>query len=309
MNDSVPTYLSASIQPGNPAENTVGPICIGLLFNVLLLGILCAQTYIYTTTHNDKDRLWIAFYVYFLLLANVLHTAFIAADVYVALITHYNQPEYLSVATWLFEPADSAITGIVAGAVQLFFSWRVRTLTRNTALGIIMALISMASTVAAFAVSYVMPEAVPTTRFKYIICVWLGAACIADVMITTSLVLYLKKHKTGIEGSDALVDRVIRMSIQTGMITSICAIINLSLYLALPTGQHFIFNLALAKLYTNMLLSSLNSRAIWSKNDGMIRQSKNLSSFCIVLPDASGVNSQMGTMDGGRSGYGASSDA
>ena len=81
------------------------------------------------------------------------------------------------------------------------------------------------------------------------------------------------------------------VTVQTGLITALCAIIDLVLFLVSvsprvhlppasrvdrplppllspqPTGLHLIFNLPLAKLYTNSLLSSLNSRALWSRRE------------------------------------------
>ncbi|KAF8964340.1 hypothetical protein BDZ97DRAFT_1757935 [Flammula alnicola] len=71
------------------------------------------------------------------------------------------------------------------------------------------------------------------------------------------------KHKTGFERSDMLVDRIIRLTIQTGLITSVVALINLVVYLSDTTGLHLLFNFVLCKLYSNSLMSTLNSRGIW----------------------------------------------
>lgn len=54
------------------------------------------------------------------------------------------------------------------------------------------------------------------------------------------------------------------MTVQTGMVTSILAIIDLAVYLRWTEGYHIAFNFMLAKLYTNSLLSSLNSRSGWA---------------------------------------------
>lgn len=72
------------------------------------------------------------------------------------------------------------------------------------------------------------------------------------------------------------------VTVQTGMITAICAVIDLIAFLASvslvlfrveallayspmlqPSGLHLVFNLPLSKLYANSLMSSLNSRAGW----------------------------------------------
>ncbi|KAJ7064888.1 hypothetical protein C8F01DRAFT_1367118 [Mycena amicta] len=108
------------------------------------------------------------------------------------------------------------------------------------------------------------PEFVEFIRFKSVVIVWLGASATADILITSILVVYLvrsKSHKTGLAGTDVLVDRIIRMTVQTGLATSLCATIDLILFLADPVALHLIFNIPLCKLYTNSLLSSLNSRS------------------------------------------------
>lgn len=79
---------------------------IGLIFNVLLLGVICAQvhfhalfrgflltavleqTYTYFTNRCRKDKLWIPIYVCVLLLANFVHTTLITVDIYMTLIVH-----------------------------------------------------------------------------------------------------------------------------------------------------------------------------------------------------------------------------
>ncbi|KAK0439668.1 hypothetical protein EV421DRAFT_1820043 [Armillaria borealis] len=64
---------------------------------------------------------------------------------------------------------------------------------------------------------------------------WLVATCVADILITVILVWHLygnlKNHKTGFRGSDESVDRIIQSTVQTGLITTLCALIDLLTYL------------------------------------------------------------------------------
>jgi len=64
-----------------------------------------------------------------------------------------------------------------------------------------------------------------------------------------------------------MVDRIIRVSVQTGLITSMVAIVDLVVFLADPTGTHLMLNFPLCKLYSNSLISSLNSRGGWKYGD------------------------------------------
>ncbi|KZT18375.1 hypothetical protein NEOLEDRAFT_171582 [Neolentinus lepideus HHB14362 ss-1] len=54
-----------------------------------------------------------------------------------------------------------------------------------------------------------------------------------------------------------------RVVIPTGLITSVVAALNLVLYLTTETSVPLVFNIPLAKLYTNCVLSTLNARQFW----------------------------------------------
>ncbi|KAK0202203.1 hypothetical protein DFS33DRAFT_1353075 [Desarmillaria ectypa] len=249
-----------------PAEIAHGPILIGLMFNTLLFGVVIAQVYIYMTTYQKRDRLWMRAFVVLLFVANLVNSVFIMAYVYIALIKHFDDVPYLSNATWLFA-TDPALTGIIAGAVQLFFAWRVKVLTSNWYLGslvTVLALVGIGASIATASATVATGTFTKFQEFQSIVIVWLVSACVGDFTITAILVWYLRKHKTGFQGSDELVDRIIRATVQTGLITSVMAIIDLIVYLVDPSGLHLLFNLTLAKLYTNTLMSSLNSRSGWS---------------------------------------------
>ncbi|THU98655.1 hypothetical protein K435DRAFT_752611 [Dendrothele bispora CBS 962.96] len=101
-------------------------------------------------------------------------------------------------------------------------------------------------------------------------------------MITVILVLFLwvssiyinhtqSKHKRGFKASNELIDRIFRSTVQTGLLTSVVACIDLFLYLAfvstclyISRTRHLIFNIMLCKLYSMTLMSSLNARQGWS---------------------------------------------
>ncbi|KAK0218084.1 hypothetical protein IW262DRAFT_1463526 [Armillaria fumosa] len=283
------------------ASASQGPMLVGHMFNILLMGVVLVQVYIYMITYEKRDKLWLKAFVLFLLLMNLLNTVTQFIYIYNALIVHFMDPEYLAQVTAVFA-ISGALTGIISGSVQLFFAWRVKILTSNiwlvavvcaTALAgtsewlfpsrrhllrVVLGAGSIGSTVEAMKIGTFL-------RFQDIkawVILWLVATCVADILITVILVWHLvcallsaaksafliihvqKNHKTGFRGSDELVDRIIRSTVQTGLITTLCALIDLLTYLLDPTGLHLVFNFPLPKLYTNTLLSSLNSRGGWA---------------------------------------------
>uniref|UniRef100_A0A0W0GBW8 DUF6534 domain-containing protein n=1 Tax=Moniliophthora roreri TaxID=221103 RepID=A0A0W0GBW8_MONRR len=160
-------------------------------------------------------------------------------------------------------------SGMISGIVQAFFGWRVKILTGSW---ILLVIIEFCSVVAFFMgiataiASGIVKTFADQRKFFIVVILWLVSTTLADIVITTTLVIYLKQHKTGFKQTDSQLDRIIRLTIQTGLLTAIWAMVDLLVYLLDPTGTHLIFNCVLPKLYTISLLSSLNSRG-WRLTD------------------------------------------
>ncbi|KAL0958552.1 hypothetical protein HGRIS_000692 [Hohenbuehelia grisea] len=176
---------------------------------------------------------------------------------------------------------DPALMGLTACTVQLFFAWRVKVLTGRIWLVLLIALFSIASCLGALAsatATHFVPLFQNFTKFESVVIIWLAGAAVADVLITMSLTWHLfsshmylddrRKHRTGFGATDQVIDRIISLTVQTGLLQALVAVINLILFLALTTNAaYFVFNWLLSKLYTNALLSSLNSRSRWGNQN------------------------------------------
>ncbi|KAF7316421.1 hypothetical protein MIND_00160900 [Mycena indigotica] len=278
--------MARLIESYGPAEIAHGPLFVGLFFNSILFGtpralmktsptgltfqfkgIMIIQTYLYFITYRS-DKAWTKIFVFCVFVLDTLNTAFDFAYLYECLIVHYGDVAKLTRANWLFA-TDPVMT----------------VLTRNRWLvGAVIAsvLVAFAGGVATSIEVHMHPRFLDFIKFESVVIIWLAASAIADIFITTILVIHLvsKSHKTGLAGTDMLVDQIIRsksivsppwwsipddphsqVTVQTGLATSLCATIDLILFLTDPVALHLIFNIPLCKLYTNSLLSSLNARA------------------------------------------------
>ncbi|KAF9263807.1 hypothetical protein L218DRAFT_999270 [Marasmius fiardii PR-910] len=292
--------------PNNPATIAHGYMFIGVVLNVCMMGVAIMQTYLYFITFRHRDPRWLKSLVGFVFFANLLNTGFVTADLYLALVSHYSpsilgyplklslttissstdDPPFLTVSTWIFI-TDPVLVGLVAGSIQLFFSWRVRILTGSIVLGLVTAGLSLAQIICAMLMAWKVaqnPGWGEFARFTDLIYAWMISTILVDIVITVILYNDLRRgHKTGMK-SDALVDRVIRsayflrnillgrsnirpfspVAIQTGALTSVWALLDLVTFLAMPLeATHLIFQLSMIKLYTHSLMSSLNSRGAW----------------------------------------------
>ncbi|THV00188.1 hypothetical protein K435DRAFT_751437 [Dendrothele bispora CBS 962.96] len=250
----------------SPAEAAVGPIFIGWMFNLFSLGILTVQGYMYMKTYQ-KDRLWIKIFVAVLMLINYLNTIFMSMYLYDTLVVHFGNTDNVLHVHWLLA-TDPIFNGIAAVYVQLFFVWRIKVLTGSFLTSGAILIPTIAGFVGAMASAATLRPGVnfaELINFKARVIVWLIGATVSDLMITFILVTYLRKHKRGFKASNELIDRIIRSTIQTGVLTSVIAGTDLVIYLIFPAqAWHFIFNVPLCKLYSVTLMSSLNSRQGWA---------------------------------------------
>ncbi|KAI0692564.1 hypothetical protein BC835DRAFT_47564 [Cytidiella melzeri] len=235
-----------------------------MVFNIMLYGTMAMQTYMYFSKYK-RDNIWLKTFIGVLFIGDTINTAFDIALVYNPVVHKAGDLHALLFADWL-SSTDPAVTGIIAFMVQTFFAWRVKVLTGNWFLFAAIEACSFSQLCGGIGVAvsvHFIPEFANFQKFTAAVIVWLAFSAMADVLIAVSLVLYLRNHKTGFSGSDDAIDRIIRLTVQTGLITAVCAIVDLIIFLINQNTIHLAFNLMLAKLYTNTLLSSLNARKGW----------------------------------------------
>jgi len=252
-----------------PVTNVVpivhGPMLIGTVFNVLLYGVSLVQTLFYIS-HYKRDKWFMKTLVLVIFIADTMNSVFDVEYIYDSLVIHYNDPAAIATANWVFA-TDPAMGSLIATMVQCFFAWRVKVLTGNyiiTVLLVIGAIISGLGGVATSIAIGIVPNWLQFQKFEAPVIVWLVTSAVVDTTITFMLTMHLRKHRTGFQQTDDVLDRIVRLTVQTGLITSIWAIVDLIVFLTIPTGIHLIFNFPLSKLYSNSLLSSLNARQNWN---------------------------------------------
>ncbi|KAL4259964.1 DUF6534 domain-containing protein [Pleurotus pulmonarius] len=249
------------------AKLLFGPMLIGVFFNTILYGVLVVQMLLYFQTYK-KDSAWIRCFILYLFVLETCNTAFDIAMMYEPLILNFGTPDAITYFPTMVA-ADPIITVAISTPIQIFVAWRISIISRSwlmPALICVLGIISLAGgiwtciTVATIRVFSRKPE------LHWPALTWLLASAIADALITSTLVYSLYKRKTGFKDTDSVIERVIRFTIQTGMITAVFAILDVVFFLVFPhTTLNFIWDLALGKLYSNVLMSTMNSRAGWDR--------------------------------------------
>ncbi|KZP05229.1 hypothetical protein FIBSPDRAFT_805963 [Athelia psychrophila] len=247
-----------------PAEIAMGPMLIGTIFNVWLFGIMCTQVHLYFHTYKT-DKRWFKCLVLFLFFADTMNAVFDLIYVYDSLIVHFGDAEYLASANWVFA-TDPAMTAIIATTVQMFFAWRVKVITNSkiaTAVVVFTSAMSFFGGLGTAIAVGMYPIFTEFVRFEVIVIIWLVGAAVTDVIVAVVLTVHLQRHRTGFSSTDDVVNKIIKLTVQTGAVTAIVAIFDIIFFLIDNTGTHLMFNIPLSKLYTNSLMSSLNARGGW----------------------------------------------
>ncbi|KAF8448699.1 hypothetical protein L210DRAFT_3388050, partial [Boletus edulis BED1] len=247
------------------------PILIGLLINCILYGV-SRISYSFWMNQNGSDNWWMKMFVFYLLVCETLNTTFDVGVIYEPFILNYVSLKECNVS--VLNSYDHSQV-MISLPVQLFIAWRVKVMSKSNVLPAIISFFAIAS----FAGGIALTVGVILIDFQYAlfskndgaVITWLTASAVADIIITASLVRSLLRKRTGFAVTDDIINRIIRLTVQTGLLTAVTATLDITLFLVtgvwslslLSSFRNFIPDLALSKLYSNTILSSLNARGGW----------------------------------------------
>ncbi|KAJ7081958.1 hypothetical protein C8R44DRAFT_894930 [Mycena epipterygia] len=261
-----------SAPPSGPpnVELLFGPMLIGVLLNTTLYGVLLVQMLMYYQRYR-RDRTWFRCLALYLLIAETVNVVFNIGLIYEPLIFRYGTAKALEISPLLLRP-EAAVTKNVSGRdiypVQLFVAWRVKMLTESYFFPFLIALSSLISLGGGLSVTIMVTlhsAYADFASFHPFVITWLSSTAACDVILSGALIYSLYTRKSGVSTTDRYVDRIISLTVQTGSITAITALLDLFVFLFSPgTTLQFIWDFPLSKLYTNALLSTLNARP-WKK--------------------------------------------
>ncbi|KAJ6594906.1 hypothetical protein B0H19DRAFT_1247539 [Mycena capillaripes] len=259
-----------------------GPLLIGVLLNTMLYGVMIVQAFLYHSRYKT-DRPWFRYLVLYLVLAETVNWVCDVGIIYEPLITRYATPEALLTSPLLLR-SDAVLTVLISTPIQLFIAWRVHIVTRSYVLPSIISLLALVSLGGGISVTTVVslhPDYASFANFRAEVIIWLVSSTACDIFLTSSLVYSLVRpsavkyicrnsaliavrskwtRKTNVISTDSYINKIIRLTVQTGLITAAAALLDMILYLTLDNTANFMFDFPLSKLYTNALISTLNAR-------------------------------------------------
>ncbi|KAB5592808.1 hypothetical protein CTheo_3728 [Ceratobasidium theobromae] len=204
--------------------------------------------------------------VAYLFMMDTLNSACDIGLVWRYTITLFGDLPGLTHSHWLLN-VEPLMTVMISSVAQVFFAWRIVMLTGRPWVGWMIAFVAFvefASGVGCTIGAFIVNEFSRFQELRVGVIFWMGSTVLTDVLITSILCWYLHSHRTGFSRTDDILSRLIRLTMQTGLVITIWSIIDLILYLTVNNNIHLLFQLPLCKLYTNSLMSTLNCRAGWT---------------------------------------------
>ncbi|KAK6977605.1 hypothetical protein R3P38DRAFT_518909 [Favolaschia claudopus] len=264
---------------GSGVELLFGPLLLGLILSTGAYGVMCVQMLLYYQSFK-RDARWIRYFILYLLFAETVNLLFEIGIVYEPLIVRYGQcqicvfpptfphdhpgSQRALIVSPLLIPGDAISIVAVSTPVQIFTAWRISVITNSIIFPLIITVLSVVSFGGGLFVSIfaaIRNEFREFQSFAPTVILWLVTSAVCDFLITIILTYSLTTRKTGFTAVDGQINRIIRLTVQTGAITAAAALADVILFLAFPGSTlNFIPDFPLSKLYTISLLSTLNAR-------------------------------------------------
>ncbi|KAF9483256.1 hypothetical protein BDN70DRAFT_990574 [Pholiota conissans] len=248
-----------------------GPPFVVLVTNWALFGVLSIQVYIYSQAFPN-DRPILKALVYGVTLIEMAQTFLLTQTGWAMLVQGFGNVEAINEVGTTFISVPF-IGGLVGLLVQLFYAWRIAIISHKKIIPVLIFFISLTSFAGAIITTVNGKQAGKFSEIRAghkllahnIVGVWGGASSFCDVVIAVCMCYYLRKKKGFASNTHALVSRLVKMTIETGVLTASVSIVSLILcysaglrnfsYLIVPQSMQ-------GKLYSTTMLAVLNSRMV-----------------------------------------------
>ncbi|KAK0194324.1 hypothetical protein F5146DRAFT_1035258 [Armillaria mellea] len=252
------------VPAGYPIVQQSGPIIVGCLLNWWLFGTLSVQLYLYYLAFPN-DKRFTKCLVYGIYIIESVQTMLIAHDVFATFGYGFGDMDALTRVN-LYSLTVPILGAVAACVGQGFYAYRIFVLSKSKIIPIFIICISLANSVASMFTGICGFQAGTETKLhtrKIYITVGIscGAAALCDILIAICMTYYLMRSTTNFRRTRILVTKIIRLTVETGSVTAVAALLNIVLFIALPYQTSFIApGLLVPKLYANSIYMVLNSR-------------------------------------------------
>ncbi|KAJ7277439.1 hypothetical protein C8J57DRAFT_185400 [Mycena rebaudengoi] len=259
----------------------LGVLELGVFFSLIMFGVVALQGYVYFR-HCRADQAGLKVLVGFVLIFELCHTIAAAHSIYYFTIVTAGLPELEKPANTYSLSITPIFETLITALVQGFFAYRIRLLSGRVSISVVCWILCVLRFVGGMGVAAEGILDVPIQpnyfhlqdQYGWVITSALTVGAVLDILITVSMCVYIRRLYTPytLPKGEELIHGLISWTIQTGLITSLTSV---AVVITFLTMKHNFIWLALytflAKLYSNSLLVSLNSRP---SNRAIIRKTE-----------------------------------
>ncbi|EGO01080.1 hypothetical protein SERLA73DRAFT_179133 [Serpula lacrymans var. lacrymans S7.3] len=296
LNYSSPLYYFSGNVPRN-ADILIG---FGYVLSFAFFGVLVVQTFIYQTRFPN-DRMVMRYFIWAVLLLEALSCVFtliafgkgLSLACLACAVNPTQWPLYMGFScilppgivgegppAWSFLVL-SILTGLISSMVHGFFCWRLWVINKSLIVPCVVMMISLlqciiviydaTGNITAQKEYSANPQAISLggDSAAWSDYLWLGSSFVCDIIITvqTTRLLFKLKSASGIKNTKSLLSKLIKLTFETGMVTSVATLVELIMAVTLPQYYHLLIFYSLSKLYANCMMATLNTRLVLHGDD------------------------------------------
>ncbi|KAI0671632.1 hypothetical protein C8Q78DRAFT_786875 [Trametes maxima] len=242
---------------------TIGVVLVGLAVTTCLFGVATGQAGWYYK-HYGHDRKLLQFLVATVWCLDACHLMLYGATMWVYLVDKKFVASGMTNLPWMSN-VQILCNAFVVIVVQSFYTFRIMSLSKSLILTAALALFvvadfGLASTL--FIESFMIESVNDDINLQAFDVALNAVTAATDLLLSGTLVTLLVRSRTGSRGSNRLINRLLFYTINTGLLTSVCAVLSLLTVLLLPAASiYVVFYYIGTHLYSISLLSMLNARA------------------------------------------------
>ncbi|KAJ7469777.1 hypothetical protein B0H11DRAFT_1194019 [Mycena galericulata] len=248
----------------------LGVMEIGVFISLVMFGVVALQGYIYFQNCRS-DRTGLKLLVGLVLFFELCHSVASCHAIYYFTVVLAGVPELEKPANSYSLSLNPVFETLITALVQSFFAYRLRVLSGRRHISLVcwgLAFLRFVGGMALAAEGFLDVPREPDyfvlqEHYTWLITSALGVGTVLDFLIAVLLCVYIRKLYTpyNLPKSEELINRLITWTIQTGLITSLTSVAVLITFLTMKYNFVWLaLYTSLAKMYSNSLLVSLNSR-------------------------------------------------
>jgi len=247
-------------------DNTLGALLIGTSLGTCLFGVVSIQVYYYSE-HHPNDSYFVKAAVATVWILEIIHTIFSFYTNYFYSVMQFGQNSFVgdSPIPWALR-GSLVLAGLIDVIVQACFAYRVKLLSGRWMIPIVcwvLAVVRLVTIILQAVLSGPDSVVMYLIEFRKLLVATIAAGSLLDITVAFALCYYLIQAEGGL--SKIGPRRFLLLAIECGLITLVLGLA------ALASFVHYSFDFlwlaflsVLTKVYSNSLLTALNSRHIWN---------------------------------------------